>query len=139
VAGEAEKFAAFRRAHAAIAAAGTATLELGLAGVPMVAAYRTEWIAKVLKPYVVKVPSIVLVNLILGENAVPERLNDEATGAQLAADIVPLLSDGAARRAQRDALANLRERMLLEDCRQPSDAAADVVLSVAGARRTGPI
>ena len=36
VAGEAEKYAAFRQARAALAASGTVTLELALAGVPMV-------------------------------------------------------------------------------------------------------
>src|SRR5216684_2155995 len=40
VTGEAEKRAAFRIAHAALAKSGTVTLELALAGVPMVAAYR---------------------------------------------------------------------------------------------------
>ena len=47
VRGEAEKFAAFRRAHAALAASGTVTLELGLAGVPMVVAYRVDPVARV--------------------------------------------------------------------------------------------
>ena len=36
----AEKWAAFRRARAALAASGTVTLELALAGIPTVAAYR---------------------------------------------------------------------------------------------------
>ena len=38
--GEQEKRAAFRIARAALAKSGTVTLELALAGVPMVAAYR---------------------------------------------------------------------------------------------------
>jgi lipid-A-disaccharide synthase len=37
---EADKFAAFRLARAALAASGTVTLELALAGTPMVVAYR---------------------------------------------------------------------------------------------------
>ena len=41
VIGETEKRAAFRIAHAALAKSGTVTLELALAGVPMVTAYRT--------------------------------------------------------------------------------------------------
>ena len=40
VVGEQEKRAAFRIARAALAKSGTVTLELALAGVPMVAAYR---------------------------------------------------------------------------------------------------
>lgn len=139
VSGEADKFAAFRRAHAALVAAGTATLELGLAGVPMVAAYRTEWIAGVLKPYVVKVPSIVLANLILGENAVPELLNDEGSPERLARGILPLLQAGDARDAQIAALARLRERMMLADGKRPSVAAAEIVLALAtSGRRIAP-
>jgi lipid-A-disaccharide synthase len=133
ISGEAEKFAAFRRAHAALAAAGTATLELGLAGVPTVAAYRTEWISKILKPYVVKVPSIVLTNLILGENAVPEFLNDEASPEALARAVLPLLSAGGEREVQIAALAKLKERMLLPEGKRPSEAAADIVMSAAKA------
>ena len=133
ISGEAEKFAAFRRAQAALAAAGTATLELGLAGVPTVAAYRTEWLSKFLKPYVVKVPSIVLTNLILGANAMPEFLNDEASPDVLARAVLPLLSASGPRQAQIAALAKLKEQMLLPDGKRPSDAAADIVLAAAKA------
>ena len=54
VVGEQEKRAAFRIAHAALAKSGTVTLELALAGVPMVAAYRVgaveAWIAAARDP-----------------------------------------------------------------------------------------
>jgi len=42
VVGESEKFAAFRSARAALAASGTVTLELALAGVPLVGAYKVS-------------------------------------------------------------------------------------------------
>jgi lipid-A-disaccharide synthase len=71
VEGEAAKWAAFRDADAALAASGTVTLELGLSGVPMVVAYRVSKIEEVLK-YLIKAPSIVLTNLVLGENVIPE-------------------------------------------------------------------
>ena len=47
------------------------TLELGLSGVPMVVAYRVSKPEEILK-YVIKAPSIVLTNLVLGENIIPE-------------------------------------------------------------------
>ena len=70
VLGEAQKFEAFRTARAALAASGTVTLELALAGVPMVGAYKVGIVEEQLK-YLIKVPSILLPNLILGENAIP--------------------------------------------------------------------
>lgn len=123
--GEAEKFAAFRRAHAALAASGTVTLELGLAGVPMVVAYRVDPIARVLKRFL-KVRSIVLANLILDENAVPEFLDEDGSPEVLARTLIALLQDGPARTRQLDALATLAERMRVD--RPPSDAAAAIVV-----------
>ena len=70
VLGEAEKFEAFRTARAALAASGTVTLELALAGAPMVGAYKVGIVEEQLK-YLIKVPSILLPNLILGETAIP--------------------------------------------------------------------
>ena len=131
VRGEAEKFAAFRRAHAALAASGTVSLELGLAGVPTVIAYRIEPIARALKPYVLKVPSFVLTNLVLGENAVPEFLDDDGPPAVLARETLALLSDTPARQAQAAALRRLTDIMTLPDGARPSDKAAEIVLDAA--------
>ncbi|MYZ47722.1 lipid-A-disaccharide synthase [Propylenella binzhouense] len=132
VAGEAEKFAAFRRAHAALAASGTVTLELGLAGVPMVVAYRVDPIARLLKP-LLKVPSIVLANLVLGENAIPEFLDDSGSPETLAAEVTPLLKDGPERRRQLAALARLDRLMALPGGGRPSDRAAEIVLETLAA------
>ena len=55
--GEAAKLAAFRVAHAALAASGTVTLELALAGVPMVGAYKVSRLEEPLK-YFVKLPLV---------------------------------------------------------------------------------
>jgi lipid-A-disaccharide synthase len=136
VLGEAEKFAAFRRAHAALAASGTVTLELALAGVPMVVAYKIDPIARLLKP-LLKVHSIVLANLVLGENAVPEFLDNDASPETLARETLTLLSDTDVRRAQTQALRRVPEKILLPGGERPSDRAAEIVLEAAefGARR----
>ena len=138
VRGEADKFAAFRRAHAALAASGTVSLELGLAGVPTVIAYRVDPVARFFKRFL-SVPSIVLTNLVLGENAVPEFLDDDGSPEVLAREMLPLLADTPARRAQARALERLVAIMTLPDGETPSARAAAIVLEAAahGASRRG--
>ena len=66
-----EKHAAFRTARAALAASGTVTLELALAQVPTVAAYRIPaWEGAVFR-LMAHIDTVILANLVLGENVVP--------------------------------------------------------------------
>lgn len=136
VLGEAAKFAAFRRARAALAASGTVTLELALAGVPMVVAYRVSRVEELLR-FVVTAPSIVLPNLILGDRSIPELLQHDCTPQALADALIPLLGDTPARAAQLAALQRLDALMRLDDGDTPSARAARIVLEVAGAAHSG--
>jgi len=132
--GEAAKLAAFRVAHAALAASGTVTLELALAGVPMVGAYKVSRLEEQLK-YFIKLPSsILLPNLILGERAIPEILQGDCTPQNLAGALAGLLRDGAARQGQLAALARLDALMLGAADGAPSARAAREVLATIGAR-----
>jgi lipid-A-disaccharide synthase len=132
--GEAAKLAAFRVAHAALAASGTVTLELALAGVPMVGAYKVSRFEEPLK-YFVKLPfSILPPNLILGERAIPEILQGECTPAHLAAALAAIMREGPARQAQLAALARLDALMLPADAGAPSERAAREVLATIAAR-----
>ncbi len=126
VEGEAAKFAAFRQAHAALAASGTVTLELGLAGIPMVVAYKVDWLMGRLK-FLFKAHSFVLTNLVLGQNTIPEFLDEEANADILAASLLPLLTDSAERDAQLEALRQLDARMQLPQG-TPSGQVARIVL-----------
>jgi lipid-A-disaccharide synthase len=128
IVGEDEKQGAFRRAHAALAASGTVTLELALAQVPMVVAYRIEVPIGFLRLFV-SAPSIVLPNLILGERAIPEFLNADATPEALATAVAPLLGDTPTRARQVAALERLDILMAVDDA--PSRLAADAVLKAA--------
>ncbi|MCD6073015.1 MAG: lipid-A-disaccharide synthase [Microvirga sp.] len=132
VEGEAAKWAAFRQADAALAASGTVTLELGLAGVPMVVAYRVSKLEEVLK-YLIKAPSIVLTNLVLGENVIPELIQWDCTPEKLAGALLPLLSDTAERQRQIDAFGKLDTLMKIGD-EAPSERAARIVEEVLSAR-----
>ncbi len=126
VEGEAEKLAAFRRAHAALAASGTVSLELALSAVPTVVAYRTDPLIRPFK-FMLTAKSIVLPNLILDELAVPEFIDGASDPARLAAALRPLLSDGPERAAQLAAFGRL-ERLMDPDGPAPSDRAAEAVV-----------
>lgn len=141
VEGEDDKFRAFKLADAALAASGTVTLELALAGTPMVVAYRVDPVAAPFLRRLIKAPTVVLANLVLGENAFPEFHQETATAENLAATLRPLLSDTDERRAQRAALARIPGLVATETGRAPSEAAADVVLDYAlgKGRRSGPM
>ena len=128
VIGEQEKRAAFRIAHAALAKSGTVTLELALAGVPMVTAYRTgaaeAWILR----RAIKVNSVILANLVIGENVVPEFLQEDCTPEKLAAALRDLLGDADLRRKQVEAFAKIDTIMSTGNA-PPSVRAADIVLA----------
>jgi len=125
-----EKLQAFRVARAALAASGTVTLELALAGVPTVAAYRVSGWEAAIARRLIRVPSVILANLVLGEKVVPELLQQECVPERLAATLVPLLADGPERRRQLEAFARLDQVMELASAR-PSRRAAEIVLAAA--------
>lgn len=124
--GEAAKFAAFRRARAALAASGTVTLELGLAQIPMVTAYKVSRIEQQIISALVKVSTPILPSLILGEKVVPEFLQEQASGANLATAMRPLIAGGAERSAQLAAFDRLDVAMQVSGG-SPSAAAAEIV------------
>jgi lipid-A-disaccharide synthase len=130
----AEKRAAFRIARAALAASGTVTLELALAGVPTVAAYRLAAIEAAIARRLIKVPSVILANLVLGENVMPEFLQEACTPDALAGALRQVLHDSPQRQAQLAAFARLDHVMEIGTA-FPSERAADVVVSLVRQRQ----
>jgi lipid-A-disaccharide synthase len=130
LAGEEDKFRAFKLARAALAASGTVTLELALAGTPMVVAYRVGAPTAAVVRGLITAPSVVLANLVLDEKAVPELLQEDCTPGNIANALAPLLDEGSGRSRQLSALARVPQRLRLPRG-TPSEAAADVVLHYA--------
>ena len=128
VVGEQEKRAAFRTAAAALAKSGTVTLELALAGVPMVTAYRTGALEAFIVRRALTVSSVILANLVIGENVVPEFLQENCTADKLASTLGELLADSPMRRRQIEAFARIDGIMATGD-QPPSVRAADIVLA----------
>jgi lipid-A-disaccharide synthase len=128
VIGEQEKRAAFRIARAALAKSGTVTLELALAGVPMVTAYRTGAIEAWILLRVINVSSVILANLVVGENVVPEFLQRDCTPQKLSRALRDVLDESPLRRRQVEAFAKL-EAIMSTGGQTPSTRAADIVLA----------
>jgi len=124
----ADKHDAYAAAAVALTKSGTSTLELALADVPMVVAYRvhplTAWIVR----RSVKVAYAAIVNLLLGRMAVPEFIQQDCTAAKLAAAVAELLA-GSQAPAQHAAFAELRG-LLTPAAGTPSQAAAAEVLAL---------
>lgn len=131
VSGIDEKHDAFAAAGAALTKSGTSTLELALAGVPMVVTYRVNRLTAMIARRLIKVRFAAMVNLLAGRELVPELIQEDCTPEKLAAAMGALLADPAAAMRQRDALrevvASLRPAAGL-----PSEAAAAEVLGVLG-------
>ena len=125
-----QKWAAFRTARAALAASGTVTLELALAGVPTAAAYKVTALEEIVAHLLLKVQTIVLANLVIGENVVPEFLQRNCTPENLVQALLPLLSDTVERRRQSEGFQRLDSIMGVGPL-GPSSLAAAIVLEAA--------
>lgn len=128
VTGEAAKYEAFRKARAALAASGTVTLELALAHVPAVVAYKVSKLEEVVARQLVRTRWMSLPNIILGESAVPEFLQDAATPEALARHLAALLGQSREREDQLAALDRLEAQMKLDGDEPPARRAARAVL-----------
>ncbi len=128
VVGETEKRAAFRVARAALAKSGTVTLELALSGIPMVTAYRVGAIEAFILRRAVKVSSVILANLVIGKDVIPEFLQEDCTPEKLAPALSEVLTDSPLRRQQVEAFAQL-DAIMSTGNTSPSVLAADIVLA----------
>lgn len=127
----ADKYAVMKLATAALAASGTVTLELALAQTPSVVGYRTDAVTAAVVRKLVVAPTVVLPNLVLGENVYPEFMQNDCVPDVLAKALAPLIANTPTRQAQLSALTRVAGKMRLPDG-SPSDAAARVVLAMLG-------
>jgi lipid-A-disaccharide synthase len=128
VIGEQEKRAAFRIARAALAKSGTVTLELALARVPMITAYRTGAVEAWILIRAINVKSVILANLVVGENVVPEFLQDDCSPEKLMPVLRDVLDDSPLRRRQVEAFAGI-DSIMSTGNQPPGVRAADIVLA----------
>ncbi len=134
VRGSEAKADAFAAAQAALAASGTVALELAVAGVPAVIAYRLSGLVGYFPFRWMKVRYASLVNILADRLVQPEFLQRDCTAPKLTAAIDSLLRDAAARGAQRKAYLEI-VRALTPEGGAPSRCAAREILSLLGSGR----
>ncbi|TIX21579.1 lipid-A-disaccharide synthase, partial [Mesorhizobium sp.] len=120
------KWQAFGKADAALIASGTVSLELALAGVPMISCYRLDPVARAVASYLVSVWSALLPNLISDRALIPEFYNEYVRPNNLARQLEALFADSGMRAWQKDGFAEITRRMTTD---KPSgEIAAQVVM-----------
>lgn len=130
-----EKADLFAAADLALSAAGTAVLELVLAGVPTVAAYKVNPVSYRIARQLVSLKRYTLPNILLEAEIVPELIQADCTADRLEGALEILLSDPAARNRQIEAGLRLKE-MLGGNDTAPSRRIADKLLAIAGGYAT---
>lgn len=126
-----DKREAFAAAEVALAASGTVAVELAVAGVPAVIAYRLAPLTAMIAHRLIKAPYASIPNLLLNREVQPELLTDDCTPDNLAAAVGVLLADPAAREAQKAAYREV-VGMLTPGGDTPSRRAARKLLKLIG-------
>lgn len=128
----AEKVEAFAVSDVALAVSGTVAVELAVARVPCIIAYRASPMTAFVVRRAVKVPYASLPNILLGREVQPEFLQESCTPDKLAGALSDLLNDPGARAAQTAALDEAVQK-LTPDGTSPSHRAARTILGLIGA------
>ncbi|MEP4913147.1 MAG: hypothetical protein ABJ138_09690, partial [Alphaproteobacteria bacterium] len=121
----------FAAADTALAASGTVTLELAAAGVPTVIAYKVSGVTAAIARRLIRTPHAGLVSILLGEEVMPEFIQDDCTAERIVPALQALLGDEAARATQRGHFKQAMA-MLQGPADGPAAAAAEVVAGVIG-------
>lgn len=133
-----ERYAAMIAAEAALAASGTATLELGLAETPTVLAYKVNPITAMIVRRLIRTPYAGLVNILQKREVMPEFLQEHCRAELISPALLRLLTEPSARAAQIDGCRAVVAQLGGDEEAGPNLRAARAVLAMA-ARRLSPL
>ena len=109
-----EAIPALSHSRVGIIASGTATVEAAMMETPFVMVYRVTPLTYLLGRWTVKVPHFAMVNLIAGEEVVPELVQHDFTAERVVAELKRIIPDGAPREKMIDGLRRVK-RLLRGD------------------------
>jgi lipid-A-disaccharide synthase len=102
---------ALAHSRAGIIASGTATVEAAIMEMPFVMVYRVTPLTYLLGRWTVKVPHFAMVNLIAGEEVVPELVQQDFTAERVVAELKQIIPDGAEREKMIAGLRRVKQLM----------------------------
>ncbi len=100
-----------KHAKVNIVCSGTATLECGIIGTPMVIVYKTSPGTYMIAKRLVKLPHIGMVNLVAEKEVVPELIQDDCNGGNIAGQVLKYLNDKEYYREIKSQLENIRSKL----------------------------
>jgi lipid-A-disaccharide synthase len=103
-----EALPALAHSRAGIIASGTATVEAAMMETPFVMVYRVTPLTYLLGRWTVKVPHFAMVNLIAGEEVVPELVQQDFTAERVTAELRQIIPDGARRQSMIEGLRRVK-------------------------------
>ena len=106
-----ERYTQISTCQFAIAASGTVTLEASLLGVPTIVTYKLSSVSHLLGRLLIKVSFISMPNLILNGKVLPEYIQNEVTGTNLANQIIYWLQNPAELDKIRHNLTRLEDKL----------------------------
>jgi lipid-A-disaccharide synthase len=131
-----ESLPALWHSRAGIIASGTATVEAAMMRTPFVMVYRVSPLTYLLGKPRVKVPRFAMVNLIAGEEVVPELVQQDFTARNVVAQIKKILPDGPPRDRMLDGLTQVKALLRPQQSpaqgsvQHPADRAAEIILAL---------
>jgi len=129
-----ESLSALAHSRAGIIASGTATVEAAMMGTPFVMVYRVTPFTYFLGRRTVKVPHFAMVNLIAGEEIVPELVQHDFTAGKVVGRLNEIIPDGPARDRMIAGLKDVKDRLSQADGEQlrPADRASEAIFQLMG-------
>jgi len=131
-----ESLPALWHSRAGIIASGTATVEAAMMRTPFVMVYRVSPLTYALGKPRVRVPRFAMVNLIAGEQIVPELVQHDFTAANVVARLQEILPEGTPRNRMLEGLTLVKALLLPPQnaaagpTPHPADRAAAIILSI---------
>jgi lipid-A-disaccharide synthase len=129
-----DKRGAFAASDTALAASGTVTYELAVAGVPMVIAYRISLMSYLVVRMMVKITHVSVINIVLGREVAPEFIQKKCNAKDIAGGLTALFQDPEARRTQGRDLAEVAHALGLGQA-PSSQRATDIIMEILAERR----
>jgi lipid-A-disaccharide synthase len=130
-----ETLPALYHSRVGIIASGTATVEAAMMNLPFVMVYRVSPLTYMLGKPRVKVPRFAMVNLIAGEEVIPELVQDDFTAQNVVAHLQDMLLDRRTRDRMAKSLAEVKFHLRAPEStlgvvRHPADRAAEIILKM---------